>query len=156
LYPTPVPPPPARRGALPELGLVIPTLRPLATITVTVVLSVTAIIAPVQTLQAGLSTPVAAVATASAAYSWASGEALATSWTIWMEPAMDWLAILNPLNWTFVGGPLWALAPLLVPLLPIVATRLIVVFIRFALWFGSWCLKLLDVLFKLIELIPGE
>jgi hypothetical protein len=40
--------------------------------------------------------------------------------------------------------------------LPIVIATILVAFLRFFVWLLGWLLKLLDLLFKVIELIPGE
>jgi hypothetical protein len=142
----------------PDLGIVLPTLEPLVCPTVALVISDTAVISVVQTMQAGLSTPVAAVQTASAPYSWAGGATLAASWTVHLGPALTWLAVINPANtgWGVVGGPLWALAPLLLPILPIFGVGLLIVVVRFVLWLLAWFLKFVDQIEQLIELIPGE
>jgi hypothetical protein len=145
-------------GVLPDLAVALPTLRTLPTITVTIAISVTAVADSISTLQAGIGTPAAAMQTATSGYSWQSGQARAANWAAWMQPALSWMAILNPNNpaWNASGGPLWALAPLLIPVLPIIAVGLIVAFIRFWLFFMSWLLKFIDLIFKLIELIPGQ
>lgn len=143
-----------------DLAITLPTLRTLPTsdVTATVTFSATAIIGAISTMQAGMSTPVAAMQTATSGYSWDAGAAIATSWTLTMQPALDWLAIFNTSNaaWSTPGGPLWALAPILLPLSPIIITGLIIVFVRFFLWFTDRLLKLVDLVIKLIELIPGE
>jgi hypothetical protein len=155
---TAVPAPTSNDGPLPDLGVIIPTLRPLMPITATITISATAILGAVQTMQAGVSTPAAAVATASAAYSWTSGQQTAAAWSTTMQPALDWLAILNPANslWTLGDGPLWAIAPLILPILPIFGVGIVIVGIRFFLWLSAWFLKVVDLVVKLIELIPGE
>jgi hypothetical protein len=151
-------PPATIGGVLPDLAVQLPTLRTLPTITVTIAISVTAVADSISTLQAGIGTPAAAMQTATSGYSWQSGQARAANWAAWMQPALSWMAILNPNNpaWNASGGPLWALAPLLVPVLPIIAVGLIVAFIRFWLFFMNWLLKFIDLIFKLIELIPGQ
>lgn len=151
-------PPTTIGGVLPDLAVQLPTLRTLPTITVTIAISVTAVADSISTLQAGIGTPAAAMQTATSGYSWQSGQARAANWAAWMQPALSWMAILNPNNpaWNASGGPLWALAPLLVPVLPIIAVGLVVAFIRFWLFFMSWLLKFIDLIFKLIELIPGQ
>lgn len=156
------PAPFANLGPLPDLGLVVPTLRTLPTLTATITISATAIVVAVQTIQAGIATPAAMVQTVTGDYSWESGQQIAASWTSRMQPALDWLAILNPSNaaYTTEGGPLWALAPVLndpyIPLLPLVVVGLIVAFVRLYIWIIGWLLKLIDLVIKLIELIPGE
>jgi hypothetical protein len=147
---------------MPDLGLVLPTLRPIGTptgtITATPGISTTAIVAFFSTIEVGISTPAAGVRTVTAGYSWQSGAAIsATSVTI-AGPALTWMSVLNPgaAIWTTEGGPLWAIAPFVMPVLPIVAIMFVVLIARFALWLLGWLLKLLDVIFKLIELIPGE
>lgn len=156
---TPMPAPTSiDSGQLPDLSITLPTLVTLQCPTATIVIAGTAVIGIVQTVQASVQTPAAAMQTASAPYSWQGGQSVAVSWTVQMGPALTWLAIINPANtgWGIVGGPLWALAPLLLPVMPIVGVGLIMIFIRFFLWVSAWFLKLLDQVFKLIELIPGE
>jgi hypothetical protein len=156
---TPLPAPTSSADApFPDLGIVLPTLEPLVCPTVVLVISDTAVIGVVQTMQAGISTPVAAVQTASAPYSWAGGATLAVSWTVQLSPALRWLAVINPANtgWGIVGGPLWALAPLLLPILPIFGVGLLIVVVRFVLWLLAWFLRFVDQIEQLIELIPGE
>lgn len=145
-------------GAPPDLAIVIPTLRTLATVTATIEVSVTVVVAALSTIEAAISTPAAAVETAAAGYSWTNGESQAASWTATIEPALSWLAILNPLNpaYSIEGGPLWALAPVLVPLLPIVVVSVLIAFVNFFLWLLKWLLAFIDLVCKLIELIPGE
>lgn len=153
-----VPAPVANLGPGPDLAIVIPTLRTLPTVTATVTISATVIVAAVDELHDGISTPAAGLKTATAQYSWDAGAATATEWAETMTPALSWLAILNPANvgWVTAGGPLWALQPLLGPVLPLLGVALLVVFGRFCLWLVAWLLKLIDLVIKLIELIPGE
>jgi hypothetical protein len=74
-----------------------------------------------------------------------------------MAPALDWLRILNPLNaaWTEPGGALWALAPILLLLAPLLVTAVIITFLRYWVFFIEWIRRFLDMLIKIIELIPG-
>ena len=74
------------------------------------------------------------------------------------QPAFNWATLLNPLNpaYTTPGSAVWGLAPILKPVLPIIALSLVVVWLKFFLFLLSWFLKVLDVIFKLIEVIPGE
>lgn len=150
--------------AMPDLSIVVPTLRPLGsptptgTVGVTIAISTTAVAAFAATVQAGLATPVAAAATASAPFSWSSGVALSATAQIAAAPALSWLAILNPRApaWQAEGGPLWALAPAIWPVMPAVGVFLLAALARFFLWLLAWFLKLVDLIIKLIELIPGE
>ena len=154
------PPTPTMNGSpLPELGIVLPTMAPLsAGMSVTVSISVTAIIGAVQTVQAGVETPAAALQTSTAQFSWQAGQERAATWADTMRPALDWLSIINPNHpaYSATGGPLWALAPVLLPVLPIIAASILISFVRFFIWVSGWLLKLLDVIFKILELIPGE
>lgn len=148
--------------SMPDLSISIPTLRPLTTETITVTaspaLSTTAIIAFFGTVEAGMQTPAAAIETASAGYSWQAGADVSATSVIVAAPALEWLAVLNPqaTAWQLEGGPLWALSPLIMPVLPIFIILFAVLFVRFLLFVIGWLLKLFDVVIKLIELIPGE
>ena len=146
--------------AMPDLSLEIPTLRPLPTAatTATTTLSTTAIVEFFGTVEAGIATPGVAMQTAVAGYSWEAGANLSATNVALAGPALDWFAVLNPnaTAWTLEGGPLWALAPLLMPVMPIFIVMFLVLFIRFILFVIGWLLKLFDVIVKLIELIPGE
>lgn len=156
-------PTPANLYAMPDLSLVIPTLRPISstvalTVTATPALSLTAVASLIGTISAGVATPAASVATAAAGYSWQAGSALAATSVVVAGPALSWLAVLNPAApaWQVEGGPLWALAPLLLPVLPIFVVLFGVLLVRFLLWLTGWLLATFDVIIKLIELIPGE
>ena len=145
-----------------DLVLIIPTLRTIATAvttaTATPVISVTAIVRIFETAEAGMATPAAAIQTATAQYSWQAGQTTANGWSATITPLLSWLSILNPVNpaYQLEGTALWALAPVLVLLAPMLAVILPVVFFRLFLWFMQRMLQLIDILFKLIELIPGE
>lgn len=149
---------------MPDLSIDLPTLRPLGTptstgtIIATPGISTTAIIDLFSTLEAGISTPEASISTAVANYSWQAGSDLSATSSAVMQPALSWLSILNPTSpaWTTAGGPVWALAPVIVPVLPILVIVSLVVFARFLLWLAGWLLKGIDIIIKLIELIPGE
>jgi hypothetical protein len=93
--------------AMPDLGIVLPTLRPLGsatptgTITATAGLSTTAIVAMFATFEAGISTPAAGVATVSAGYNWTAGAALSATTVSRAGPALAWMSIFNP------NAPAW-------------------------------------------------
>lgn len=150
--------------SLPDLSLELPTLRPLGsptatgTITATPALSTTALVQFVATVQAGISTPAASMATVSAGYNWQSGAELSATTVAAAAPALAWMAILNPSSpaWQTEGGPLWALAPLILPVLPIIGFFFLVLLVRFVLFLADIILKIVDLIIKLIELIPGE
>lgn len=150
---------------LPDLSLDLPTLRPLGSPTVTgtigtatPAISTTAILNLFSTIEAGIATPEASLRTATANYSWQTGSLLAATSAAIAQPALSWLSILNPNSpsWTSEGGPLWALAPAVVPVIPILIVALLVIFARYMLWLIGWLLKGADIVIKLIELIPGE
>lgn len=149
---------------MPDLSIDLPTLRPLGTptstgtIIATPGISTTAIIDLFSTLEAGISTPGASISTAVANYSWQAGSDLSATSSAVMQPALSWLSILNPTSpaWTTDGGPIWALAPAIMPVLPILVIVSLVVFARFLLWIAGWLLKGIDIIIKIIELIPGE
>jgi hypothetical protein len=141
---------------LPNLGMTIPTLRTLADVTATVQISMTTVVSNINHIRSGIQTPAAAMETSVAGYTWSSGEALIDQWETTIEPGIDWLAIMNPANpgYSAAGGPLWALAPVLVPILPVINVSITVLLFRFVLFIITWFLKLLDVIFNLIEAIP--
>lgn len=143
--------------AMPQLGIIIPIRSsPTATITGTAPISMTALIAFQLTVIAGISTPAAGVATVSAKYSWMAGQDAGATSVAHAGPALSWMSILNPQNsaWTTTGGPLWAIEPAILPILPIIAMMILASVGRFLLWVLDWFLKLIDLVIKLIELIP--
>ena len=146
--------------SMPDLSLELPTLKALPTsaTTATTTLSTTAIVAFFGTIEAGIATPGSGIATAVASYSWQSGANLSATSVAAANPALAWFAILNPSApaWTTSGGPLWALSPILMPIMPIFIVLFGVLLVRFLLFVVGWLLKLFDVIIKLIELIPGE
>lgn len=150
--------------AMPDLSLVLPTMRPLGsptvtgTITATAALSSTEIAAFFATIEAGVSTPAAAMGTVTASYSWQAGASLSATTVSQAAPALAWMSIFNPSApaWQLEGGPLWALAPLILPVLPILVVLFVVLFARLVLFVVDLVLKAIDLVIKLIELIPGE
>ena len=152
-------PPATVGGVMPDLSLNVPTLRPAAPATTsTMQISLTVVVAAVGTLQAGLQTPAAALSTASARYSYTGGAELAGTVTTQINPALAWLSLVNPVHpaWQATGGPLWALAPLMLPVAPILTLMSLVVVWKMGLAIWKWLLVLVDLICKLIELIPGE
>ncbi len=143
--------------AMPDLSIIIPPRPATPMPTITMAISTTALVAFQQTLVAGISTPAAQMSTASASYSWQSGQDMAATAGTLMSPGLRWVALVNPQHpaWSMEGTALWALLPLLGPVMPIILFYLGVAFVRFSLWLFQWFLKLLDVVIKLIELIPG-
>ena len=142
---------------MPQIGIFIPArATATATMTGTAMISITAIIAFQQTLVAGVSSPEAGIAAASSRFSWQSGQDAGATSIALAGPALSWIAVVNPQNpaWTSDGGPLWAIAPFIQPILPVIAGFILVTFARFFLWVWDWFLKLIDLLIKLIELIP--
>jgi hypothetical protein len=139
-----------------DMGLDLPTMRPGATVTVTVVISATSIIAVVRTVSADMATPMGVVATLGAGYTWQSGQATAAAWSTPIAPAIGWLGVVNPNNpaWTTEGGPLWAIYPLIWPVLPIAGGLILVVLASFILWVAGVALKLVDIVINFIKLIP--
>lgn len=152
--------PPSNLSPVPELGIVLPTLQSSSGfyLTATITISITSVVGAVQTIEIGISTPMAGLRTTTAQFSWETGQLRATSWAGQIQPALNWLSIVNPNHPAYQssGGPLWALAPVLLPVLPIIGASILIAFIRFFIWIVGWFLKLLDVVFKLLELIPGE
>jgi hypothetical protein len=144
--------------SMPNLALIVPARPTAPGITTTAQISITAIIAFQATIRAGISTPAAAARTASAGYSWQAGAAAAATSGVVIQPGLNWIAILNPQNpaWGTEGGPLWAVQPGLGPILPIVGFFILVAIGRGLLWILQWFLKLIDLVIKLIELIPGQ
>jgi hypothetical protein len=94
---------------------------------------------------------------ATADYAWEEGMQTAAEWGVYIEPAVSWLAVVNPQHaaWTEPGSPLWALAPILLPLAPALLVGLLVVLSRYWLFFAEWFRRIIDMVIKLIEMIPG-
>jgi hypothetical protein len=154
----PVTPEIANLAPMTGLGIAVPTLRILPTITSTIQISITAIIGSIQTIEANILTPVAAVETAAAGYSWETGATQGEEWAGWLATGLEWLAIINPQNpaWQANGGALWAIAPAFLPILPIILVMAIVATLAFLIYFFNWLITIFDIIVKLIELIPGE
>jgi hypothetical protein len=142
---------------MPNLAIAVPTLRTLPTVTVTIVVSVTAMIGGVETIQAGMQTPAAAVSTMSAGYSWEEGDDLGREITARAEPAFSWLTLINGEHpaWESDGGPLWAIWPAIWGLLPLFLIAIIVALIALIILIINWLITLFDIIIKIIELIPG-
>ena len=151
---------PHNGSPMPDLAITLPTMLPMPTypITATIAVSLTNMLDIVATIQSGLETPLAGIGTATANYSYESGQEAAGTITAQMEPGMEWVALANPAApaWQEEGGPLWALWPALWPVLPIISITLVVTLLRFFLWVFAWALKIIDIIFKILELIPGE
>lgn len=94
------------------------------------------------------------IGTVTSQFSWEAGHTTANGMIVYIQPGLQWLAILNPQNPAYFteGGPLWALAPVLRPLLPIVITTMLVSFIRLLIWFISFIVNILEILFKVAAL----
>ncbi len=149
---------PMNKSPMPDLALVLPTIRPLPTLFATIEISAHVMIDVVQTAQSAIETPMRALETSTANYDWEGGELLSQTAVANVEPGMEWVVLLNPNApaWTEEGSVLWALAPFLGPLMPIISISLLVVIAQFFLWVLKWLLRLLDIIFGAIELIPGE
>lgn len=148
--------------ALPDLALVMPSWTPTVMIsitttamTTTIAISVTAVIGLISTVETGIISPAARIQTAVAPYSWESGETTGASWAARLDPVLQWLAILNPDNpaWSTAGGPLWALSPVLIYILPIIIVLLGVALIQFVLWLARLLLAALQLVMQVIETI---
>jgi hypothetical protein len=144
-------------GPVPELGVVVPTFEPVQWVTATVAVSVVVITESVVTTLDALATPHAAVLSATARYSWESGAAEAAAWTETMSPSVRWLGIVNPASaaWTQEGYILWSLAPILKLLAPAIIVGILVVLARWWIYFAEWFRRIIDMIIKIIELIPG-
>ncbi|MBX0326967.1 hypothetical protein K2Z83_04630 [Oscillochloris sp. ZM17-4] len=143
--------------AMPNLSFVIPLrASPTATITGTAMISITALIALEQTVLAGVETPAAGIATMTGTFSWSSGQQAGATALAIAQPALSWMAIVNPNNpaWSVDGGPLWALEPALLPIMPVLVALAFASFARLALWIIDWIIKLIRLVLALIELIP--
>jgi hypothetical protein len=153
---------PTTAFTMPDLAIVIPTLRPLGTptgtITASISISTTAITAFAATIRAGVSTPAAAAATAAGGFSWDTGVGVAATAQAYAAPTLEWMAILNGFNpaWDVEGSALWALAPALRPITLVIALLSLVALARFLVYLSGVFLKIVDIIFKIIELIPGE
>jgi hypothetical protein len=148
----------ARLGAVPGLAVELPTFEPLNWVTATVVITVDQALDVVSSTESLLGTPVAMMQTATVSYTWEGGQQLGAEWGGMIQPALEWLAVVNPTHpaYSLEGHPLWALAPVLVGLLPVILFSVVVVFVRFFFWILDWLRKLIELVFQVIELIPGE
>lgn len=144
-------------GVVPDFSIPWPSGSG-SSITTTVEITFTMHITPVLTAQALLLTPIAQAEQMTSAFSPESAQDFSQAATGYMSPALSWLSILNPTNaaWQTEAGPLWALSPVLLPLLPILLISLLLAIGNMLLFIFNWLLKLFDVIIKLIELIPGE
>jgi hypothetical protein len=149
----------ATLGTVPDLGIVVPTFAPLPGITTTMVISmpVDVVSTTLHTTMDAMQTPHTAIMSATADYSWEGGIQTAAEWGVYIEPAVSWLAVVNPQHaaWTEPGSPLWALAPILLPLAPALLVGVLVVLSRYWLFFAEWFRRIIDMVIKLIEMIPG-
>ncbi len=141
--PTPI----ANRSPMPDLVIRIPTRRPLPVFTPTSVLSapVTMIITQVQTLEANMLTPIASIISPTEHFTWETGQEWRIKTTRHLTPALQWVAILNPYHpgWEQEGTLLWGLAPILRPIVPLVALSMLVVFVKYLWWFLSVMMRLI-------------
>ena len=160
-YVPPITAPGANLGPMPDVQISLPTLmsRP-ATATVLIrsaEMTITVVIGAVSTMQTGLQTPMSVIETASAGYSYTTGQQTGQEFGVMMEPALGWIAILNPRHpgWTQRCGPLYAIQPLVLPLAPIIIISLVLTMIRLFLWIAGWVLRLIDLVFKVLQLIRG-
>jgi hypothetical protein len=143
--------------AMPDLSLIIPhRVSPTATITNSTTLSATALIAFQQTISAGVVGPAAGIATISAEFSWQSGQAAGATNVAMAAPALEWMALINPVNpaWDADGGPLWAIAPVFRPIMPVLVILIMAVIARYGLWIMDWFIKLGRLLIQVIKLLP--
>jgi hypothetical protein len=104
-----------------------------------------------------MQTPHAAVISSTARYSWESGAAEAATWTDIMSPSVRWLGVVNPTSpvWTREGYVLWSLAPILKLLAPAIIVGILVVLARYWIYLAEWFRRIIDMIIKIIELIPG-
>jgi hypothetical protein len=147
----------ARLGGLPALAVELPTFEPVQPVTATVVISVAVVSETLDSMFTGMITPQMQIQTATAGYSWEQGHATVQGWSVWLQPALDWLAIVNPSSpaWTNEGTYLWALSPVLLPLAPLLIAGVVVVVVRYWFWFLDMFQRVIEFIIKLIELIPG-
>jgi hypothetical protein len=147
----------ARLGGVPALAVELPTFEPVQYVTATVVISVSVVSDTLDQMFTGMITPQMQIQTATAGYSWESGQATVQGWAAWLQPALDWLAIVNPNSpaWAVEGTYLWAVSPVLLPLAPLLIAGLVVVVVRYWFWFLDMFQRVIEFIIKLIELIPG-
>jgi hypothetical protein len=147
----------ARLGSVPALAVELPTFEPVQYVTATVVISVSVVSDTLDQMFTGMITPQMEIQTATAGYSWESGQATVQGWAAWLQPALDWLAIVNPNSpaWAVEGTYLWAVSPVLLPLAPLLIAGLVVVVVRYWFWFLDMFQRVIEFIIKLIELIPG-
>ena len=152
----PITPPTQITGVVPDLALELPTLRVLNT--PTAVLSPTQLPFFTPLARAGelLQTPAALLEAAGSDYDWDAAQTRATEIAGRLSGVMEWIAIANPQNpaWSSVGGPLWAISPLVAPLIPMLSLTFAIAFVRFLMFIAKWVLKLVDLVFQLIQSIP--
>lgn len=147
---------PPNIGIIPDLRLYVPTHIPLTPVTVALTPLASDSLESIAQLRAQVQTPLAGVQTIADGYSWDTGATTAASWIDPMTPALAWLAVLNPASAAWDSGPLWAVSPIIGPVLPVVGVVFGFFFVKFALWALQWLLRFVDLIIKLIELIPGE
>jgi hypothetical protein len=151
----------ATLGTVPDLGIVVPTFAPVpgtgVTSTMVISMPVDVVSTTLHTTMDAMETPHTAIMSATADYSWEGGMHTAAEWGTYIEPAVSWLAVVNPQHaaWTQPGSPLWALAPILLPLAPALLVGVLVVLSRYWLFFAEWFRRMIDMIIKLIEMIPG-
>jgi hypothetical protein len=137
---------------LPDLGLVlpvVPTGTPRATVAAIALTEVAVVMA---SAEAGAATPMAAVQTVSAGLNWEQGAAVGATVTSRIDPAIGWVAIVNPNHpaYGWEGGPLWAIAPIIVPVLPIIFIMMVAVLIKFILWVVRWIFAVVDIIMQIL------
>jgi hypothetical protein len=74
-----------------------------------------------------------------------------------MGPGLSWLAIINPNNpaYAIECTPLYAIAPVLARLAPIIVLSLIITFVRLFLWIVAWLLRLADIIAQILQVLRG-
>jgi hypothetical protein len=142
---------------MPELALSIPTFAAItSTVAVSISLPFSNVVGIMQTIDIVIQTPAAAVIGLGDGYSFEIGNQIAATSVSVAAPALSWLAIVNPTHpyWSQEGTALWAIWPLVGPILPIFGYYIGMFVIRFGMWVFRWFMRLLELARKLIELIP--
>lgn len=146
----PRPTPAWNTSPMPDLSLTLPTWEPLIglTPTLTVAMTGTVVVTQVATLEAMLTGPMTTIISATEGLDFESGRARGGTFSAYLTPALEWLAILNPLNpgYDEPGTLLWALSPVLRPLVPLVVLVLVLVLGKVVLLMADWVVSVLGVL----------
>lgn len=144
--------PTVNASPMPAWGIELPTSRALITPTLS-----TDIISGFERIDNDLATPAQIVERAATTFSYERGQAQAATMACMMEPARQWVTVINPddARHELAGSVLWALAPILAPLSPILIVYFVVYLVKFVLWVAKWILALVNLVLSILKLIRG-